>query len=114
MEHKDLSRLKHMLDSIEAILSFVKNKNRSNLDTDRLLASGIIREFEILGEAAGQVSEQTRSKFPDLPWKQLVGMRNRLIHAYFDVDHNIVWKTIHESLPPLQNQLKKVIADFHK
>jgi len=85
-----------MLDSTNAILSFVEDKNRESLDTNRLLLSGILRELEILGEAAGKVSRKTQDRFPDLPWKQMIGMRNRLIHAYFDVDHDIVWKTVED------------------
>ncbi|MFS8562883.1 MAG: DUF86 domain-containing protein [Rhabdochlamydiaceae bacterium] len=86
MKGKDLIRLKHMLDSTQAILDFIRGKTRNDLDHDRLLLSGIIREFQILGEAAGKISPKIQESFPTLPWKQLVGMRNRLIHAYFDVD----------------------------
>lgn len=112
MVNKDLTRLHHMLDSTNAILGFIKEKNRESLDSDRLLLSGIIRELEILGEAAGQISQETKDQFPDLPWKQVIGMRNRLIHAYFDVDHDVVWKTVNNSLPPLANQLEKIISSF--
>lgn len=112
MDDRDIIRLKHMLDSWEAILSFVKGKKREHLDTDRLLISGIIREFEILGEAAGAVSQQIKKKFPDVPWKQLNGMRNRLIHAYFDVDIDIIWQTICYALPPLVDKLKVITEDL--
>jgi uncharacterized protein with HEPN domain len=110
MKDKDLIRIKHMLDSVQAILSFVRGRKRSDLDAERLLVSGIVREFEILGEAAGRVSVATRKAFPNLPWKQLIGMRNRLIHAYFDVDHDILWKTVKKSLPELSRQLKELIG----
>src|ERR1700733_14163210 len=109
MVNKDLIRLKHMLDSVCAILKFIEGKNRADLDTNRLLSSGIMREFEILGEAAGKVSQHIQDKFPELPWRQVIGMRNRLIHAYFDVDHDVIWKTIQESLPPLQNLLQQIV-----
>jgi uncharacterized protein with HEPN domain len=112
MENKDLVRLKHMLDSAEAILSFVKGKRRSSLDNDRLLLSGVLRELEVIGEAANRVSEKIKKRFSNLPWKELVGMRNRLIHAYFDVDHDIIWKTIREYLPSFQKQLEQAIASF--
>ena len=112
MVEKDLARLQHMFDSTKAILSFIEGKQRENLDTDRLLLSGILREMEILGEAAGKVTERTKDRFPDLPWKQMVGMRNRLIHAYFDVDHDVIWKTIKDSLPSLANKLEKIISEF--
>ncbi|MBS0606781.1 MAG: DUF86 domain-containing protein [Parachlamydiales bacterium] len=113
MENKDLARLKHMLDSAEAILSFAKGKRRASLDKNRLLLSAVLREFEIIGEAANRVTEKTKKRFPNLPWKELVGMRNRLIHAYFDVDHDIIWKTIREYLPSFQEQLEQAISSFH-
>ncbi len=111
MEHKDLIRLNHMLDSTTAILSFVKGKRRASLNTNRLLRSGILREFEILGEAANQISKKTKDQFPEIPWKQLVGMRNRLIHAYFDTDLDIIWKTIRDYLPAFSRQLQNIISE---
>ncbi len=81
MKDKDLIRLKHMLDSAKAILQFLQGKARVDLDRDRLLLSGIVRELEILGEAAGKITQITQELFPKIPWRQLVGMRNRLIHA---------------------------------
>lgn len=112
MADKDLIRLKHMLDSSKAALSFVRKRTRKSLDTNRLLVSAIIRELEILGEAAGKISQTTKDKFPKLPWKQLVGMRNRLIHAYFDVDHDVVWKTVKDYLPNFCKELESIIASF--
>ena len=112
MVNKDLVRLKHMLDSVEAILSFAKGKRRSSLDSDRLFLSAVLRELEIVGEAAGKVSEKTKKRFSHLPWKELIGMRNRLIHAYFDVDHDVIWKTIREYLPSFQKELVQTVAIF--
>jgi uncharacterized protein with HEPN domain len=112
MSDKDVARIQHMLDSTNAIASFIKGKNRKCLDTDRLLLSGIIRELEILGEAAGKVSQHSKDLFPSLPWKQLIGMRNRLIHAYFDIDHDIIWKTITESLPALVDKLEEMTSYY--
>lgn len=114
MESKDLVRIKHMLDSTEAILAFAKGKRSTSLDKDRLFRSAVLRELEIIGEAAGRVSEKTKKKFSHLPWKELVGLRNRLIHAYFDVDHDIVWKTIREYLPHFLEDLQEVVDSFEK
>jgi uncharacterized protein with HEPN domain len=111
MENKDLVRLKHMLDSTKAILSFAKGKRRASLDKDRLLLSAVLRELEVIGEAANRISEKTKKRFPDLPWKELVGMRNRLIHAYFDVDHDIIWKTI-QRVPPLLSKTARTGSRF--
>jgi uncharacterized protein with HEPN domain len=111
MKDKDLHRLTHMLQSAKAILSFVKGKRQSSLN-NRLLLSAVIREFEIIGEAARMVSERTKQKFSKIPWPQLIGMRNRLIHAYFDIDHDLVWKTIKNDLPSFCDLLEDIIADF--
>lgn len=112
MESKDLVRLKHMLDSTEAILSFIKGKRRTSLDKDRLLLSAVLRELEIIGEAANKISDKTKKQFSHFPWKELIGMRNRLIHAYFDVDHDIIWKTVREYLPDFHRQLQETISSL--
>lgn len=109
MKDRDLARLKHMLDSTKAILIFLHGKKRIDLDTDRLLLSGVIRELQILGEAAGKISQKTQDLFPNLPWKKLIGMRNRLIHAYFDVDREIVWNTAKDHLPAFYGQLEAIV-----
>ena len=112
MVNKDIARLKHMLDSTIAIRTFTKGKRRGSLDKNRLLLSAILREFEIIGEAAKNVSEKTKKQFSQIPWKELIGMRNRLIHAYFDVDHEIIWNTIREYLPSFQSEIEAVIHFF--
>ena len=74
-----------MLDSANAAISFTQGRLRKDLDTDRQLLSALTRELEILGEAANYISQSTQSNIPEIPWKQIISMRNRLIHAYFDV-----------------------------
>lgn len=74
-----------------------------------LLISAIIRQLEILGEAAVAVSLQTKKKFPHIPWTQAIGIRNRLIHVYFDIDNDTIWRTINNDIPTLIEQLKTII-----
>ena len=112
MDSKDLVRLKHMRDSAEAILSFIKGKRRTSLDKERLLLSAVLRELEIIGEAANKISDKTKKQLSYFPWKELIGMRNRLIHAYFDVDHDIIWKTVREYLPIFYKKLKEAIKSI--
>lgn len=114
MENKDLVRFKHMLDSTQAILLFAQERKRVDLDKDRQFLSAVLREFEVLGEAANKVSERMKKRFPEFPWKGAIGMRNRLIHAYFDVDHDVIWKTIRESLPTLQELLEQIVHSLEK
>jgi len=110
MGNHDLVRLYHMLDCAKSILKFAEKKQRQDLDSDRFFASAIMREFEVLGEAASAISTETRSRFQHIPWKAVIGMRNQLIHAYFDIDHDIVWKTIQTALPELIPQLEQAIT----
>lgn len=112
MANRDLTRLHHMLDSAKAVCQFVQTKSRQDLDADRFFASAIVRELEIIGEAASAISADTRTQFPDIPWKAVIGMRNQLIHVYFDIDHDIVWKTIQVALPDLIAQLDQAIKDL--
>ncbi len=114
MENRDLIRFKHMLDSATAILYFIEGKTRKHLHSDRMFSNAVIRELEILGEAANHISKPTQKSFPELPWKQLIAMRNTLIHAYFDVDYDIIWETVSTDLPPLHLQLKMILSEARR
>jgi len=87
----DLTRLKHIRDSGKEALSFVKNRTRQDLDCDRMLSLALVRLIEIIGEAANNVSEPCKAKYFKIPWRQIIGIRNRIVHAYFDVDLDIIW-----------------------
>lgn len=110
MENKDLIRFKHMLESAQAILSFSQGRKRMDLDKDRQFLSAVVREFEIIGEAAGKISKKNQKRFPEIPWKDTVGMRNRLIHAYFHIDHDVVWRTVRDYLPSLCQHLEQIVT----
>jgi uncharacterized protein with HEPN domain len=99
-----------MIEAAETACGFVFGRTRGDLDTDRLLAFAIVRAIEIVGEAAGKVSTATRESAPGIPWPLIVSMRNRLIHAYFDVDHEFVWKTATEELPQLLPKLRTLVG----
>jgi uncharacterized protein with HEPN domain len=113
MENKDLTRFKHMLDSTQAILAFAEGRKRSDLDRDRQFLSAVLREFAVLGEAANKISEKMKKRFPEFPWKEMIGMRNRLIHAYFDIDHDVIWRTIREYLPTLRELLEQIVYSLN-
>jgi uncharacterized protein with HEPN domain len=109
MRKADRVRLQHMLDAANEALTFIQGKVRSDLDSDRMLVLSLIRELEIIGEAASNVSRETRSLSSGIPWQDIAGMRNRLIHAYFDVDLDIVWSTVTKDLPVLKAELEKIL-----
>lgn len=107
MQKNDIVRLRHMLDAAQEAMSFARGKKREDLDNERMLVLSLVKDIEILGEAAAKVSEHYRQEHPRIPWKEIVTMRNRLIHGYFDINLDIVWKTVTEELPPLIQQLKE-------
>jgi uncharacterized protein with HEPN domain len=112
MLNRDYIRFRHMLDSSQAAVSHLLDKSRESLDQNRLLLNGVVRELEILGEAASQVSPHTRQQFPSLPWREMIGLRNRLIHAYFDVNNQTIWLVVKESLPPLIEELDQILKNW--
>lgn len=89
----------------------IQGCNREDLDNDRKLNRSLVRLLEIVGEAASQTSEETRRLHAEWPWNQIVGLRNRLIHGYNEVDFDILWTVLMEDLPPLITQLKRALTD---
>lgn len=114
MRAEDQVRILHMIDAAESIGAFLAGRQRAHLDQDRMLLFAIIRAIEIIGEAAGRITHDTRLAHPEIPWSAIVGMRNRLIHGYFDIDTEIVWKTVFEEIPFLLTRLHAVVATGQK
>lgn len=110
MPPEDRVRLLHMIEAADNAMSFVAGYAPAALEDDRKTLFAVIRCIEIIGEAAVRVSDTTRATAPDIPWGAMVGMRNRLVHAYFDVDTKIVWKTINSELPALRNRLRELVG----
>jgi len=110
MHRTDAVRLRHMLDSAREAQGFLSDRVRDDLNRDRMLLLSLVKSIEILGEAASRVSPEARAECPNLPWTDIVAMRNRLIHAYFDINRDIVWHTVTEELPPLITELEKIIS----
>jgi len=110
MRKDDAVRLRHMLDAAREALAFVAGRERPQLDTDRQLALAIVKDIEIIGEAASRVSDESRSAYPAIPWQDCIAMRNRLIHGYFDIDLDIVWSTVVQELPPLIDELGHILS----
>jgi uncharacterized protein with HEPN domain len=105
MSPDDRWRIGHMIEAAEQALSFAQGRCRADLDHDAMLSMALTRAVEIVGEAAAQVSEEGRQALPDVPWPAIIGMRNRLVHAYFAINATILWDTVQRALPPLIEQL---------
>ena len=102
MRPDDRIRIVHMIDAADAIAGFVAGPMRHDLDTDRMLLFALNRAIEIMGEAAARLSTAFRAAEPAVPWALMIGMRNRVIHAYFDIDADILWRTVTDEIPRLR------------
>lgn len=98
-----------MAEATRSALRFCQGRSRSDLDHDEMLRFALTRAVEIIGEAANKVSIDARSEAPAIAWPAIVGMRNRLVHAYFDVDSDILWTTVIDRLPALLHELDLVL-----
>ncbi len=106
MRRDDRVRLRHMPDAGREAMSFVRDRTSADLGSDRLLVLALVKEVEIIGEAAYQLSEETRATIPDMPWEDIIGMRHRLVHAYFDINLDVLWRTVEDDLPVLVSLLE--------
>ncbi len=104
--HDDTVRLRHMLEHATEAVEMARGRTRADLDGDRQFALAMTRLLEIVGEAAGRISEPTRGKMPSIPWPNIVGLRNRLVHAYDEVDLDVLWATVQRDLAPLTVELR--------
>lgn len=100
-QHEGLVRLRHMLDASREATALAGGKKRQDLEADRTLELALTRLVEIVGEAASRVSKDERALFPEIPWVDIVGMRNRLVHGYMEIDTEALWSTIEVDLPAL-------------
>ena len=109
MQPRDHDRVAHMLEAARKATAYVRGRNRSDLDTDELLTLALTKLVEIVGEAAKQVSEEVRDEHPQVPWSGAARMRDRLIHHYFDINLDVLWKTVAEELPALVAEIESFV-----
>jgi uncharacterized protein with HEPN domain len=101
-------RIEDILDAIDSILEYTSYMDQSSWEKDRKTIDAVIRNFEIIGEAATHVPEDVQNNYREVPWSQMKGIRNLLIHEYFGVDVDVVWETIQKDIEPLKKSLKKI------
>jgi len=108
---EDTILLNDMLDYARRAVDAVKGRSREVLDADVVLVGALERFVEVIGEAAHRLSESTRESAPEIPWHEIIAMRNRLVHGYFAVDLDILWSVVSKDLPHLITHLEKFVGD---
>jgi uncharacterized protein with HEPN domain len=102
-------RLEDIAEALDRIFEYVQGMDYDNWLKDRKTIDAVVRNLEIIGEAAANVPESIQEQFAGIPWGKMKGMRNILVHEYFGLDNQVLWKTIQEDLPPLQQAIQKVL-----
>jgi len=109
MKPDDRIRIRHIADALMSVARFIQGRTQDDLGTDEMLLFALVRAIEIVGEAANKVSAETRERYPQIPWVAIIGMRHRLAHAYFDINHDILWTTVTEAAPTLLAHIQKLL-----
>ena len=108
--HDDRTRLRHMLDHAVEAVEMAHGRERADLDRDRMLELSLVRLVEIVGEAAARVSTKGQEQWTAIPWMGVIGLRHRLVHGYDDVDLDILWDIVACDLPPLIEELRRILG----
>lgn len=112
MVKDDRVYLRHILDAINTVGEYLHGVDESRFKSNHLLQDGAIRQIEIVGEAVRHISKDLRRTYSEIPWQDIAGMRDKLIHDYFGVDVEKVWDTAQEDLPVLKDQISKILKDY--
>jgi len=109
MKKDDTVYLRHILDAIQQIEDYLKGVSFEQFFQQRLLQDGAVRQLEIIGEASRNLSHELRQRNPKVPLSQIIGLRNRITHAYFNVNLQIVWEIVQNDLAPLKQQIESIL-----
>lgn len=112
-KHSDKVLLQHMLLAGQRIGEYLHGLSKDRFMAYSMVQDAVVRQLEIIGEAASKLSDDFCRAHPEIPWRRVVGMRNRLIHGYFGVDYDIVWETATSEVPRLLEQIRSILAEAH-
>lgn len=108
---RDKERLQHILEAINRIIRYTSNKTYDDLVNDDMMYYAVVKNIEIIGEAANMLTQQFITTHPQTPWKQVKGMRNYIVHEYFQIDDTVVWGVVTKNLPLLKDEITKYIEE---
>ena len=103
--------LQDIVEAINHIESYVQDTTRFQFETDRMRFDAVVRNLEVIGEAVKRVPDSIRENYPSVAWRKIAGLRDRLIHAYFDIDIEIIWDIVQSELPILKSQIQQIVSE---
>jgi uncharacterized protein with HEPN domain len=109
MRKNDIVYLYHILDAISLVEEYTKGMSENEFLSNSMAHDAVVRQIEIIGEAARNISEEFQEKHSKLPWGKMIGIRNKIIHEYFNINYSIVWDTMKDDLPLLKNSIKEIL-----
>ncbi|MBI4761830.1 MAG: DUF86 domain-containing protein [Chloroflexota bacterium] len=107
----DLTYLGDVLDAIKRIESYLRGVKKEDFFANHMMQDAVMHQIEIIGEASNNVSDEFQERHPELPWRFMRAIRNKIVHDYRDVNLNIIWDTVKHDLPPLKKQVKKLLGE---
>ena len=112
MTKTPLLYISHIFDAIKSNQVQIEGVTKEQFEDSELLQGFVERKLEIIGEATKRIPEDFKQKHPNIPWKDMAGMRDILIHQYTEVDEDIIWKTVTQKIPPLKKHIKSIVSDI--
>ncbi len=112
MKKEQIVYIQHILGAITCIEGYVEKKSKAAFLKEKILQDAVIRQIEIIGEASKNISPSVKESHPEIVWRQIAGMKNKLTHQYFGVDLEVVWKTVESEIPKLKVQIQKIEAEL--
>ena len=114
MKKDDTIYVRHILDATERINEYLEGVTEAEFLQTGLLQDAVVRQLEIVGEATRNLSEELRTKHSDVPWREVIGLRNRIAHDYLNVDFQLVWEVVQYDLPILKSRVLQILGELTK
>lgn len=109
MKRDETVYLRHILDAIDSIEEYTRGMSENEFFSNSMAHDAVVRQLEVIGEASNNISDDFQDRHPKIPWGKMIGIRNKIIHEYFNINYAIVWDTIQDDLPMLKKLIKKIL-----